>query len=364
MPLLPDRARDQPRPAEPHARAARPALSRPRRRTGHRARPRVQAGHRRRARVAGLCRSSVRCSRRAPGSPPTTRSRSMRGARAAQGGVRFARELAEAVAGAQAILLVTRWREFPGFPRCWPAGPIHRSWSTGGAYSIGRASRATRGSGRHEGRAVLRWARDTAARAFGDDPEAARQHRLAADRLAPDALLRALRAQGLRPVPRLPRRPDPRVLPELRRMPLERLHAERRGQGPAHRAARIGHRRLVDHVRRHRAALEHRPAPARGAQYLGQDEMFLANYTDGLSDLPLDRLHRGVPRADAVASFAASDRRRASTSSRPTRTAPCGASRPMAGSSVSSTAGSSCSGGRSSTTCRTARSWSRSRSAA
>ena len=51
-----------------------------------------------------------------------------------------------------------------------------------------------------------------------------------ADHLAPDALLRALRPQGLRAVPGLSRRHDPRVLPELQRVHVQRLHAVRGGK--------------------------------------------------------------------------------------------------------------------------------------
>ena len=40
------------------------------------------------------------------------------------------------------------------------------------------------------------------------------------------------------------------------------------------------------------------------ASYVGQDEMFLANYSDGLSDLPLDRQIEEFRASDAVAGFA------------------------------------------------------------
>ena len=69
----------------------------------------------------------------------------------------------------------------------------------------------------HESRVVLRRPGHAAARAFGHDPEAAGERRLPPDPVAPDALLRAFRPQGFHPVPRLSRRPDPRVLPELQR---------------------------------------------------------------------------------------------------------------------------------------------------
>jgi len=40
---------------------------------------------------------------------------------------------------------------------------------------------------------------------------------------------------------------------------------------------------------------EHRPAPGRRAQIRRSEAMFLANYSDGLSDLPLRRLRGRVP---------------------------------------------------------------------
>jgi glucose-1-phosphate cytidylyltransferase len=40
-------------------------------------------------------------------------------------------------------------------------------------------------------------------------------------------------------------------------------------------------------------------------KHLGNDEMFLANYSDGLSDLPLDAYIREFQRREAIASFAA-----------------------------------------------------------
>ena len=55
------------------------------------------------------------------------------------------------------------------------------------------------------------------------------------------------------------------------------------------------HRRLEDHVRRHRLRLERRRAAAAGpAGHLDDDEIFLANYADGLSDLAARRVRRHV----------------------------------------------------------------------
>ncbi len=50
------------------------------------------------------------------------------------------------------------------------------------------------------------------------DPQAARRRRSAADPVAPDEVLRPLRAQGLHPLPRARRAQDQGVLPPLRRV--------------------------------------------------------------------------------------------------------------------------------------------------
>ena len=62
-------------------------------------------------------------------------------------------------------------------------------------------------------------------------------------------------------------------------------------------AAQHRHRRLEDHVRRYRPRLELGERLRRVQRHLGDDEMFLANYADGLSDLPLDAVRRHVRRA-------------------------------------------------------------------
>ncbi len=68
----------------------------------------------------------------------------------------------------------------------------------------------------HESRPVLRRSRHPVARALRHDSEAARQHRLSADPVAPDALLRALRPYRVHPLPRLSGRSGAGVLPALR----------------------------------------------------------------------------------------------------------------------------------------------------
>ena len=83
-------------------------------------------------------------------------------------------------------------------------------------------------------------------------------HRLPADPVARDEVLRALRPQGLRPLPRLPRRRHQELLPELQRVRVERLRAVRGRQEAGADGQR--HPRLEDHVRRHRRDVEHRPA--------------------------------------------------------------------------------------------------------
>ena len=66
---------------------------------------------------------------------------------------------------------------------------------------------------------------------------------------------------------------------------LERLRAAGRRQ--AGRAPPERHPRLVDHVREHRPPGADRRAPGRVEPYLDGDEIFLANYGDGLTDAPL-----------------------------------------------------------------------------
>ena len=51
------------------------------------------------------------------------------------------------------------------------------------------------------------------------------------------------------------------------------------------RLAELGHRRLAHHLRRHRDAVDDRRTADGGRPYLAGEEMFLANYADGLTDL-------------------------------------------------------------------------------
>ena len=76
--------------------------------------------------------------------------------------------------------------------------------------------------------------------------------------------------------------------------------------GRTGRAAGLGHRRLADHVRRHRA--RHRPsasACAGSAHLLDGEDMFLANYGDTLTDAPLDELVETFRADTATATFLA-----------------------------------------------------------
>ena len=95
---------------------------------------------------------------------------------------------------------------------CCGSWAPRRWWWTGDACSSRRRSGPTKASAltgqaggavegdRVESSAVLRRIGHAAARALGHDPEAAGKRRLPADHLAPDALLRAFRPQGLRAV--------------------------------------------------------------------------------------------------------------------------------------------------------------------
>ena len=112
-----------------------------------------------------------------------------------------------------------------------------------------------------------------------------------ADPVARHALLRPLRPPRLRALPGLPGGGDQGLLPRTttRRCPTTSCSPGRaRGRAPGHR-----HRRLADHVRRHRART---PTSASGccasATTSRARTMFLANYGDSLTDAPLDRRDR------------------------------------------------------------------------
>src|SRR5215510_14346076 len=76
----------------------------------------------------------------------------------------------------------------------------------------------------NESVAVLWRAWDASTRALGDDSQASGQYRLPTDRVALDALLRALWPYRVYPLPRLSRRHVLRLLPALRGRASEQLH--------------------------------------------------------------------------------------------------------------------------------------------
>ena len=113
-----------------------------------------------------------------------------------------------------------------------------------------------------EGRSVLRRLRDAdAQRRLRRRAQADGDGRPAAADLACHALLRALRAHGVHPVPRLRGAPHQGLLPQLRGDDVQRLRAARR----ADRAAVHRHLRLDDHVRADRHRVADRGAAAPGA---------------------------------------------------------------------------------------------------
>ena len=98
-------------------------------------------------------------------------------------------------------------------------------------------------------------------------------------------------------------------------------------------------------------------------RYVRDEPEFLANYSDGLTDLPLPAQLEHFRRQDAVASFVSvKPQHQLPRRHRPTTTAASRRSRTSRGRASASTAASSSSSARSSTTSATARSWSASRS--
>ena len=125
------------------------------------------------------------------------------------------------------------------------------------------ATRNRRDGDIDEGRAVLRRVRHAdAQRRRRRHPQADADGRAAPADLARHALLRALRAQGVHPVPRLRRRPHQELLPELPRDDVERLRACATARSSC---CSTRHQRLDDHLRRHRAGIADRRAAAPGA---------------------------------------------------------------------------------------------------
>ena len=118
-----------------------------------------------------------------------------------------------------------------------------------------------------------------------------------ADPVAPDALLRALRPQGLRALPRLPRRPDPRVLPQLRRGMSNDFTLSKGGKRS--RAARAATSTTgVSRSSTPGCTPTSGSACCACATTSRTRSEFLANYSDGLSDLPLDQYIEDFMRRD------------------------------------------------------------------
>src|SRR5262245_37867076 len=100
----------------------------------------------------------------------------------------------------------------------------------------------------YEGRSVLRWAGDEAARVFRHGAQADGQHRLPAHPVALDEILCPLWPYGVHTLPGLSGRPDQEVLRRIPGVAVERFPDQReRSTGPV---VRGGHCELDDHVRR------------------------------------------------------------------------------------------------------------------
>ena len=155
---------------------------------------------------------------------------------------------------------------------------------------------------------------------IGDRPGAVARH----------AVLRALRAHRVHPLPGLRRPGGQGVLPQL---PGDRLQRLRAVQGrAAGRAAQHRHQRLDDHLRRHRAATPRSASGCVGsARTSSDDEVFLANYGDVLTDAPMDEIVDRVRATDATSrqpARRAAARARSTSSTSTTTTGSPASSRP------------------------------------
>jgi len=63
------------------------------------------------------------------------------------------------------------------------------------------------------------------------------------------------------------------------------------------------HPGLEYHLRRNGNTFEYRPAPQGRERYLAGEELFLANYADGLTDMPLPKLIEFSRHHDRIATF-------------------------------------------------------------
>ena len=90
------------------------------------------------------------------------------------------------------------------------------------------------------------------------------------------------------------------VLPATTRRPHSNDFVHDQGRR-ADRAARLGHQRMADHLRRHRASTPSIGERLRRVRpYLEDDEVFLANYGDVLTDAPMDTIVDQFVTSDAV----------------------------------------------------------------
>ena len=155
----------------------------------------------------------------------------------------------------------------------------------------------------NEGRPVLRRARHAAPRVLRRSiPKPMVNDRLPADPLAPDEVLRPLRAQGLHPLPGLQGRRHQELLPQLRRVHLQRLRPH---QGrPGARTCSTATSRTGRSPSSTPACTSNIGSASRRSQkYVEDEEMFLANYTDGLSDCPLPAMIDDAEGAQKVGIF-------------------------------------------------------------
>ena len=130
-------------------------------------------------------------------------------------------------------------------------------------------------------------------------PEAHDPDRKPADPLGHHAVVRGLGAQRVRALPRLQGRRHPGVLPQLQRGALQRLRSRRNGADAqiellARDIATGASRSSTPGCSRRSAS-----GSRRSRRYLDDDDEFLATYGDGLTDAPLDRDDRRVPRRPA-----------------------------------------------------------------
>ena len=123
------------------------------------------------------------------------------------------------------------------------------------------------------------------ARLLRRDPQADGADRPAAHPLASDEVLRPLRAHRVHPVPRIQEPGDQGVLPRLPRVGLQRLRALRRGTDIQLLSRDIDDWKITFAETGINSSIGERLKAVE--PYLEDEEVFLANYSDGLTDLDL-----------------------------------------------------------------------------